>query len=378
MKTTVSSETEWIGQGVDGLDTPAVLVDLDLLEQNIAAMARFAAEQGVALRPHAKTHKSPAIAHRQLEAGAVGITVAKLDEAESMLDAGIDDIFIAYQIVGKRKIKRLLEVSQRGRVASAVDSLPAASALSEAAVRAGRALDVLIEVDTGLRRCGLPPGEPVVRFAQSLVQLPGLRLVGIFTHAGHVYGASTPRQVETIGVAEGEVMVETATMMRDVGLDVPIVSIGSTPTVRFGGRVDGVTEIRPGNYVFYDRMQVALGAATVDTCALTVLATVISRPTSARAVIDAGSKVFSSDRGAHGGAGIEGYGEVCGQAAIVARLSEEHGVLDLRGAELHVGDRVQVLPNHACAVVGLARRLLGVRNGVVEEVLALPSRGGVQ
>jgi len=374
----VNSESAWVGQAIDDLDTPAILVDLDRLERNIAAMAQFASGQGVALRPHAKTHKSPAIAHRQLQAGAVGITVAKLDEGEAMLDAGIKDIFVAYQVVGKRKIERLLEFNQRGRVASAVDSLPAASALSDAALRAGRTLDVLIEVDSGLRRCGLPPGEPVVRFAQSLVHLPGLRLIGIFTHAGHVYAASTRREVETIGVAEGEVMVETAAMLQRAGLGVPVVSIGSTPTARFGGRVAGVTEIRPGNYVFYDRMQVALGAASVDECALTVLATVISRPTPERAVIDAGSKVFSSDRGAHGVAGIEGYGEVLGHAAIVARLSEEHGILDLRGAELKVGDRVQVLPNHACAVVGLARRLLGVRKGVVEEVLALPSRGGVQ
>lgn len=369
---------ELIGCRIEDLDTPAVLVDLDRLDRNIQEMARFAVRRGIALRPHTKTHKSPAIAQRQLHAGARGITVAKLDEAEAMLDAGIDDIFVAYEIVGRRKVARLLALNRRGRVSCAVDSLAGAEALSRVAVRAGRSLDVLIEVDCGLGRCGVAPGRPAVEFAQAVVGLPGLRMTGIFTHAGHVYAAAGRDEVQAIGQAEGAVMVETAGQMRRAGLDVAVVSIGSTPTARIGGRVPGVTEIRPGNYVFFDRMQVALGAATEEDCALTILSTVISRPKPDRAVLDAGSKVFSSDKGAHGAGGVEGYGQVLGQRAIVARLSEEHGIVELRGADLPVGDRVRVLPNHACAVVGLANRLLGVRGGVVQEVFALPSRGGVQ
>ncbi len=367
-----------VGCRIEDLDTPAVLVDLDRLDRNVQEMARFAAQHAVALRPHCKTHKSPAIARRQLRAGARGITVAKLDEAEAMLEAGIDDIFVAYEIVGPRKVERLLALNRRGRVSSAVDSLAGAAAVSRAAVRAGRSLDVLIEVDCGLGRCGVEPGRLTVGLAQAVVGLPGLRMTGVFTHAGHVYSATGRGEVQAIGRAEGEVMVETADQMRRVGLDVAVVSIGSTPTARIGGRVPGVTEIRPGNYVFFDRMQVALGAATEEDCALTILSTVISRPMPDRAVIDAGSKVFSSDKGAHGAGGVEGYGQILGHRAIVGRLSEEHGIVELRGADLPVGDRVRVLPNHACAVVGLANRLLGVRGGIVRELFALPSRGGVQ
>ncbi len=359
-------------------DTPLLVVDLDRLEENIRDMADFASRRSLDLRPHIKTHKTPAIARRQLEAGAAGITVAKLGEAEVMADHGIENILVAYPLVGEVKVNRLLRLAERARVSTVVDNLEAATVLSERFLAAGRRLDVLIEIDSGLHRCGVEPGRDTLDFAEHILQLEGLRLVGILTHAGHAYASRTPAEVAEIGRREGEVMVETAALMRKAGLEVDIVSVGSTPTVKYAGCVEGVTEVRPGNYVFYDAIQVALGVVEPERCALRVRARVVSAVRPGRVIIDAGSKALGLDTGGHGTDLLRGHGMVVGHPdVVISRLSEEHGFLDFNSSPrpLEVGDIIEIIPNHACSVVNNFRQMLGLRKGVVEATFDIAAQG---
>ena len=360
---------------VDELETPAVLVDLDVLERNVATMAARARAAGVRLRPHAKTHKCPEIGRMQLAAGAPGLTLAKISEAEVFAASGLEDVFVAFPAVGEDKGRRLLALSERARVSVGVDSLEGAQSLARPFARAGRVLDVLLKIDVGYGRVGVVPAAAAA-LARLLAELPGLRLVGIFTHAGHVYAARTPEDVAVLARHEGRAMVELAEALRRSGLPVEVVSVGSTPTARGNLQVPGVTECRPGSYVFHDANQVSLGACTLDDCALTVLTTVVSTPGPGRAVLDAGSKTLSSDS-ARPVAG--GHGWVLGSQSRLSALSEEHGWVTLaEGDELRVGQRVRVLPNHCCAVANLHDRLFGVRAGQVEVVFDVAARGCVR
>jgi D-serine deaminase-like pyridoxal phosphate-dependent protein len=364
------------GRVIDELDTPCVLVDLDILERNVARMARFAQEHGLSLRPHAKSHKTLGIAERQAAAGCSGLTVAKLDEAEAFLAHGFDDLFVANEVVGVDKWQRLVGLQARGRVAVGIDSLEAAEGLNAVAHGQGVDVPVLIEVDSGLGRAGVLPGNQALTLAQHLVQLRNLQLRGVFTHAGHAYGAASAEDVVRIGRQEGEVLVETAALLRAHGIACEVVSVGSTPTAMHAGAIPGVTEIRPGNYVFYDRMQVALGTTSMTDCALTVLARVISRPRPDRLVLDAGSKTFALDRGAHGMEALPGYGQDRQHGLILQRLSEEHAVIEGAVKPVNVGDRLRIVPNHACTVANLADALVCVRAEAVREVMPVLVRGG--
>ncbi len=358
-------------------DTPVAVVDLDKLEKNIEQMAALCRARGIALRPHIKSHKIPEIALAQLKAGAIGITAAKLGEAEEMARAGVKDIFIANQITGPAKLKRLAALAAGIKLSVGVDSWRNARELDQIARETGLVLDVLVEIDTGLHRCGLEPGPQVIELAKKLRERPSLHLKGIFTHAGHAYGARGPAQVEEIGRDEGQVMAQLARQLKAAGTPVEVVSVGSTPTARHAAQVPGVTELRPGNYVFYDAIQLALGVAAVGNCALTVRATVISRPAPDRAVIDAGSKALNLDKGAHGASLVRGFGIVLGRPGLtIERLSEEHGILALDPAEiLDVGDVVEIIPNHACTVINLFDTVLGTRKGKAAEVLRVAARG---
>jgi D-serine deaminase-like pyridoxal phosphate-dependent protein len=370
--------TDLLGRALEQLDTPALLVDLDRLERNVSRMAAFAREHGVDLRPHAKSHKSAAIARRQADAGAVGLTVAKLDEAEAFLDAGFTDLFIANEVVGPRKWERLARLAQRGTVAVGIDDASVAAGIASAARATGATVDLLIEIDSGLHRAGLLPGEPALHLAEAIARLDGVQLRGVFTHAGHAYAARSLDEVRRIGELEGASVVETAEVLRRHGIACPVVSVGSTPTARISGAVPGVTEMRPGNYVFYDRMQVGLGSTPASNCALTVLATVTSRPATDRVIIDAGSKTFALDRGAHGIESVQGFGEDVMHGLVIDHLSEEHGIIVRTDGQSDpsVGERLRLLPNHACTTANLAACLLGVRDGRVEELLPVIARGG--
>jgi D-serine deaminase-like pyridoxal phosphate-dependent protein len=363
-----------MARSVDALDTPALIVDLDRLEGNIARWAAFAREAGVRLRPHGKTHKCVEIAQRQLNAGAVGLTLAKIGEAEVMAASGIRDIFLAYEVIGGPKLPRLQALARTARIRVGVDSEGGADALDKAAREAGTVFDVLLEVDTGLGRCGVPPGEPLHALARHVTRLRGLRIAGIFTYRGY---RTDP---EAAGREEGEIMVREADRLRTAGIEIEEISVGSTPTGRSAGRVPGITEIRPGTYVFNDAMQVRWGTATPDECALTVLARVISRPSGDVAVLDAGSKVLTAEHGPFSSRG-ESHGVIRGYPDCqIDRLWEEHGRVQLtdEARRLAVGDLVHIVPAHVCPTVNLAERLVCVKGGHVVGTWAVAARARVQ
>ena len=368
---------------MDALETPALLVDSDRLDRNLGEMADLAREAGVALRPHWKTHKCPDLARRQIELGAVGGTVAKAGEAEIFFAAGFEDLLVATPVVDPRKIDRLLAARGHSRLAVLVESLEGARLWGEGAARAGKPVTVLLEVDTGMRRTGVTPGDEAVPLGKNLAGDPWLEFRGVLTHAGHAYGARSSEEIAEIGRTEGETLVRTAESLRAAGIECPVVSVGSTPTVRYSMRVSGVTEIRPGNYPFHDVIQVGLGVVPEDRCALSLLATVVARPAPDRVVVDSGSKSLSSDRGVTGGS-LDGFGRVLGpdggfrQDAKVVRLSEEHGILEVEEAVAwSVGDRIRIVPNHACATVNLHRELHLVRGADLVESWEVAARGRI-
>ena len=360
---------------LDDLDTPCVVVDLDVLERNVSRMAARAHAAGVRLRPHAKTHKVPEVGRLQLAAGAAGISLAKTGEAEVFAEAGFDDIFLAYPIVGAGKGRRLLALSDRLRLAIGVDSVEGATSIGSIFHAARRRIDVLLKVDCGYHRVGVAP-ERAVETARRLTDLPGIALRGIFTHAGHAYLATAPADVAAIAQQEGEILAAAAELLRSEGLPVGEVSVGSTPTARVAMTVAGVTECRPGNYVYHDASQVSLGTCAIEDCAMTVIATVISAPAAGRAVLDCGSKTLSSDvlRPQPGG-----HGWILGRTSRIASLSEEHGVVRVDpGETFRVGERVRVLPNHACVVSNLHDRVVVARGNRVEGEWTVAARGRVR
>jgi len=360
---------------IEDLPTPAVLIDVDVVSRNLARMAGLARSAGVKLRPHAKTHKVPQVGRMQIAEGAAGLALAKTSEAEVFAAAGFDDLFLAYPVVGKGKPERLLALAERIRLAVGVDSLEGASALAAPFAAAGKRIEVLLKVDLGTRRVGVLP-EAAPAMALRLAETPGITLRGVFAHAGHAYHEQTRPAVEAVGRSEGETLAEVARAIRAAGVPIGEVSVGSTPTARSAMSAAGVTECRPGNFVYHDASQVSLGTCSLEDCAMTVIATVVSVPDYSRAVIDAGSKTLSSDplRPKPGG-----HGFLLGRASRVSRLSEEHGVIETApGERFTVGERVRVLPNHACVVSNLHDRVHAVRDGRVVEVWRVAARGMVE
>jgi D-serine deaminase-like pyridoxal phosphate-dependent protein len=362
------------------LETPYVLIDGVKTRRNIERMAGVARERGVKLRPHVKTHKIPKFAGEQLGAGAVGITVAKVSEAEVMAENGIRDIFIAYPLVTETKIERAIRLSWMADLTVGVDSLEGAAKLSEVAASEDEVLDVRLEIDTGLRRTGIPRDEAVA-LAARIEALDHLNLTGIYTYRGAVLGDGSPTlDLEKAGVEEGKLMVSLADRIRAEGIEVEDVSLGSTPTAEHAGGVEGVTEIRPGTYIFYDRMQARLGVCSLEECAATVVCTVISRPNENLAIIDGGSKTFATDvpPGTRP-LSLEGFGHVVGHpGAVLERLTEEHGMLAVNEEDdLEVGDTLRIIPNHVCSTVNLHDAVyLAKEDGGVEE-LQVKARGKV-
>ncbi|RME26977.1 MAG: hypothetical protein D6800_05680, partial [Candidatus Zixiibacteriota bacterium] len=285
------------------------------------------------------------------------------------------DIQIANEIVGPKKLARLRALCERATVSCAVDDPCQVPALAEVGRSLGQEIALFVEIDTGLHRCGLSDDSAIVAMARLISATDGVRWRGILTHAGHAYAAGTPDEVARIGQAEGEQMVRIAEMLRGHGLSCPEVSVGSTPTVAFSAAIEGVTEIRPGNYIFNDMMQVRLGSAGVEDCALSVLATVISRPSPDRAVLDVGSKALTLDRGAHGNILLSGFGYLPEHDCWLTRLSEEHGVIEGDVTTLQIGQRVRIVPNHACAVVNGFDEAWLVDGDEVIERLSIDARG---
>jgi D-serine deaminase-like pyridoxal phosphate-dependent protein len=360
---------------IEDLPTPSVLVDLDVLEANVKAMQGDANRAGVKLRPHAKTHKSPEVGRLQLAEGAVGLTLAKTSEAEVFASLGFEDIFLGYPVYGADKARRLLALSDRISIAVGADSEEGARSLGGVFHAAGRRLPVRLKVDCGYGRVGVPP-ERAVDMAKRIADLPGIEFRGLFTHGGQGYAAGTPEEVVAAARDESRTVTEAAEAVRAAGLPVGDVSLGSTPTARHAIAARGVTECRPGTYVYNDFSQVCLGAARFEDCALTILATVVSVPEPRRAVVDAGSKTLSSDPLRPRAVG---HGLVLGRQSRIARLSEEHGVIAVEdGESFRVGERVRILPNHACIVSNLHDRLVAVRKGRVAGQITVAARGCVQ
>ena len=366
------------------LPTPSVLVERARLLDNINRMQAAATARGLRLRPHGKTHKSPMIARWQLDAGAVGITLAKVGEAEVFANAGIQDIRLAYPIPPTTS-PRLLALMNRAHMSIVVDHPTVASAWSQAMQTGGQVLDVLVKVDVGYHRCGIDPvGPNAIEFISEIIQLPGLRFRGLLSHAGHGYNVSTETALGEIANAEAKMLTQLAEATRAHSINVDEISVGATPTVRYSLDQAGLTELRPGTYVFGDLTQVALGATTVGNCALSVLATVVSAPTPDRFILDAGSKTLSSDA-ARGPLPALGYGAICTDLTaaeidpgfIIDRLSEEHGVVEVAHGRsaLQPGDRVRVIPNHACVVTNLADAVRLTDGDAVLETLPVAARG---
>jgi D-serine deaminase-like pyridoxal phosphate-dependent protein len=361
---------------LEELETPAVIVDLDTMESNLRTVAGYVKQHGLGLRPHTKTHKIPEIARMQIESGCRGLTVAKVGEAEVMTSAGLDDILVAYPIFGAAKLARLAEMARGKKITVAVDSVITAEAISQAAKQAGSTINLLVEFDAGLRRVGVGSGEQVVELARAIEKLPNVRFAGVTFYPGHVW--APPAEQATGLKSVGEKLSSVLEALRGAGIEYEIVSGGSTPTALNSHLVPGLTEIRPGTYVFNDRNTIGLGACDISECALRVLVTVVSNAVPKRAIIDGGSKTFSGDRWMSGDK--TGFGLIVEHPDIVFEtMSEEHGHLDLSGSESRpeIGERLQVIPNHVCACVNMHDRIWYHRGGEVEGYWCVAGRGKV-
>jgi D-serine deaminase-like pyridoxal phosphate-dependent protein len=348
---------------IDDLDTPSVLVDLDRVEANLQRVQQHAQANGYQLRPHIKTHKLPRFAKRAIELGAVGITVQKLGEAEVMADAGLTDIFLPYNIIGAQKLARLHQLNDRITLKVTADSPDTVAGYAAEFAGSERPLTVLVECDTGGMRCGVQSPAQAVALARQISSAPGLRFGGLMSYppAGQADAADAK-------LGEIKAAIEAA------GIAVPLVTAGNSPDIWHTGDTT-VTERRPGTYIYFDRSQVALGVASLDDCALTVLTTVVSRPTPTRVVIDAGSKSLTSDL-----LNQTSYGVVLGHETVqVASLSEEHGVINLPAPSdwPRIGDRLRIVPNHSCVVSNLFDIVNLVQGDEVIDSVPVAARGRV-
>jgi D-serine deaminase-like pyridoxal phosphate-dependent protein len=362
---------------IQDLDTPALLIDAERMEKNLAEMAGYCRAHNLHLRPHVKTHKIPELARMQLESGAHGITVAKVSEAEVMADAGLDDILVAYPIVSPAKAERVAALARGCLISVALDSRESAECLSAACSAAGVAIGVLVELDAGFHRCGLADLPAVVALASAVAALPGLRFAGLMVFPGQIKMPAAEQ--EPLLRAIDEQLGETIAALRSQGLNCEVVSGGSTPTASNCHLMPHLTEIRPGTYIFHDRNTVQLGAATLERCALSVLVAVVSTAVEGQLVVDGGSKTFSSDR--HVAGNEMGYGEVVGRPdLLMTALTEEHGhVAAPQGlGGVKTGDKLRIVPNHCCTCMHLHENAYLHRGDEVVECYRVAARGKLQ
>ena len=370
---------------LDQLETPCVVVDRQRLESNLERMQRLARRHRLALRPHAKTHKCLEIGALQLAQGAVGLTCAKTDEACFFLEGGTPSVTVAYPLVAPEKVRRLLASARDAELRLTVDSELGADGLGRAAAESGTTLRIFLKVDVGFHRCGLEPDDPrLAALAEKVASHPALSLRGLLSHAGQAYAAENAAQVAEIAEQERRILLAVRDGLGARGIEVPEISVGSTPTVLAARDFGGITEIRPGNYVFMDRAPVGLGLVPLAEVALFVVATVVSR-NDRYFILDAGSKVLSSDRGGHGAQGMKGFGLAwpleeepsLATALTLEKLSEEHGWVARDGRDLPVGSRLLILPNHSCVVANLADELMICEGSRVTERWPVGARGKV-
>jgi len=338
------------------VNTPQAVVNIDVLDLNIKRMNDVVKQYGVKLRPHIKTHRTPAIAHRQLAAGACGITAAKLGEAEMMAACGIKDILVAYPIVGVNKVDRLFNLACDNKIRVSLDNIEVARGISEGSKRHDMEMEILVEIEIGVNRCGVLPGN-MIDFVKKLIKLPGIKFAGIMTYEGRARGAENMEEVKKRGLDEGKFIVDIADKIEKSGILCPIRSAGSTPTAPFAASIQGVTEVRCGNYVFNDVVGLTNGVASVEQCALTVVCTVVSCPTENRIIIDGGSKTFTSDMTRLPGKGFGFFPHE--PELILEKLNEEHGIIRVPKGyrKIKIGEKLEIIPNHACVVSNLMEHL---------------------
>ncbi|MBX3580420.1 MAG: alanine racemase [Rhizobiaceae bacterium] len=353
---------EPLDRTLETLETPSVLIDADVADANLRRWQERCDEAGLANRPHIKTHRSVAWALRQVELGAKGITVQTVGEAEVMVDAGIADLFLTTMTFGEAKLARLGAVARRANLSVVADNRPAVDAIAGVAKDAAAQIRVLVECETGAGRCGLAHPDEIAELAKYIAGKDGLSFGGLMT-----YPAAGKR-------LQGEQLLQGAiAACKAAGLEVPVVSSGGSPDMWLDEGLAPITEYRAGTYIYNDRALLSRHTASLDQCAMTVLATVVSRPTPDRAIIDAGSKALTSDL-----LGLNGYGMVQEHPeAIIYQLNEEHGLIDVSKCAVppQVGDRIHILPNHTCVVSNLFDRTVLVSGGKLVGALPVDARG---
>jgi len=376
-----------IGKSFFEIETPGVLIDQTRLETNIGLIQELANSHRINVRPHIKTHKCLEIARLQMNRGAVGITASKTNEALVFINSGISSVTLAYPMVMDSKLDRLLETSRSHDIdlRLIIDGVDGMEAISRSGKRHRIKINVFLKVDVGLHRCGVKEGDPLLMsLAHEIDQDPSLNFLGLLSHAGHVYGAQNSDQARKITQDESAIMSRVRRQIEGEGIEIREVSVGSTPTVLACENFEEITEIRPGNYVFMDRTPLRLGLVEPDRIALSVLTMVISA-NSDFFIIDAGSKVLSSDLGAHGIDGVKGYGlaypvdrfQEKNSEMIVTKLSEEHGFVPRGGFDMPIGSRLRIIPNHACPIANLADTYIVAEDNRVVDQWKIAARGQV-
>lgn len=343
------------------IETPALLLDADVLDANVARMAELAARHDVRLLPHAKSHKSPDIARAQLAAGAAGLTCQTIGEAEAMLAADPPELLIPFELVGAPKLRRAAALARQVKLATVVDSLEGAVALDAAAAAAGATIDVLLEIECDYRRCGIAPERAVQLAVQVVARCPHLRLEGILTYEGHIYDRPEPDVVAAAARETYDMMGAVAATLRAAGNPVSRVSVGASAAAELAATHPAVTELRCGSYSVYDLTQVAMAGGGLERCALQVLAMVISIPARDRIVLDSGSKALSFAELP----GFPGHGVILGHPeAVISRLSDEHAMVDVPDASaFHIGQQLRIAPNQHALCVGQFDELNALRGG---------------
>ena len=355
------------GSSKTSLDTPALLLDLDAVEANIATMANWFRDKPCRLRPHAKTHKLPLIAKKQIEAGAIGITCAKLSEAEAFFRHGIRNILLANEVAGAAKIARLMDVAWLGNLIVCVDNAKNVAEIAKAARKHGLVISMLVEVDVGLGRCGVAPGAPALALARWIREHANLKFKGLMGYEGGCF-IKDDAQKKIRAHSAYRALVETRTLLEKAGLAVDVVTAGGSNTYALAGVVPGITDLQVGSYVTMDTYNREYGLKFAQ--AVTVLATVISRPAPDRAITDAGLKAISTDHG---------LPAVLRKGVTVTRLDEEHGRLALVGParRLKIGDKVELAPSHGCTTIPLHEHYVLTRGDRVEGLAVISARGAL-
>lgn len=366
------------------IQTPALMIDERKMETNIERMLAVKETYGIEVRPHFKTHKSSYIAHKQINAGACGITVAKVSEAELLLRRGITDILIAYPLIDQEKVQLLTSYKRKARIIFTVDSKGQADRMVGSLIEEDDHLEVWIKVNSGLNRCGTEPGDETLSLAKYVSDLKELKLTGLYTHAGHSYAATSEKQLEEVAKQEVNSILESAALCERHGIEIANRSVGSTPTFERAASYKGITEVRPGNAIFFDRVQMGLGVAKKDEVAMTILTQLISKKKN-RLIFDSGSKALTTEKGAHGNEGVTGYSQALdNEKLIFTRLSEEHGIVDLNEADAHLfdevslGEKIRFVPNHACTAVNLFDHYMMIKKDGQMELITIDGRGKSQ